>query len=264
MLRLRERVHLANLSRLKPDGLRGGPPRRLLGRVAPALPRHERPALRQEGRGVLDQDGQRGEGPGAHEIESALVPLLGADPDRSGVRGARRRHGALKERALARGALDERDGGTGHGEREGDPREACTAAEVTDAARSANRPELQGDQRVRDVRVEGRRGVADRRRRLGVVADELEQRSETGGLGRYQPEARSQGRQALRPRLRARRSYARLRRFASAAACASASQSVPEGVGAGVPVSASTCASSARPVFSAPDDQPAASSAAWT
>jgi hypothetical protein len=179
----RERVDPPDLGDLEPEQRRRRRARRLLGRVPRALPRDQRPARGEQRRGVLGEDGERGDRPRGHDVVPAvpLGPVLGPVADDLSVAQAGRRHRPLEERALAAEALDEGDARAGQRRREDEPGEPGAGAEVGDDARLADRGELEPGQRVGDVDIDAGRGLADRRRRRRVPGDEVQHRAERPG-----------------------------------------------------------------------------------
>ena len=129
----------------------------LLRGVAAALPRDERAALDEQRRRVLDEHVQRSHRARGDEVAcaDARLPLLGPRRHRFDVLQAHRLGRPRQERALLRAALDERHARLGQRRREDEPRESGARSEVRDPAGAAHRLELERDERVRDVRVDG-------------------------------------------------------------------------------------------------------------
>src|SRR5436190_12803060 len=108
MFDARERLHTHHLLAAQADIGRGLRARALLVAVGTALPGEEMPPNGEQGRRVLDEDGERRQGASAHEVELAARPLLYTRARDLGAGGATHRDRALEERALAPRALDQR------------------------------------------------------------------------------------------------------------------------------------------------------------
>ncbi len=126
-------------------------------------PDDERSPDAQERRSVFDDHLERAERSSRDEIGSrdSLGPGLDTAMDGARVLHPARGDRARQERALARGALDQRYVGGRQSERQGQTRNPGAAAEIGNAARLPDRVELERDQGVGDMILEHLPRVAD-------------------------------------------------------------------------------------------------------
>lgn len=165
--------------------LRGG---RLGFRRTPPSPRHQSASHGQQRSRILGRHLEGRYGPRRHDVvdspsgSSRLGPVM-YDLD---IRQAARRDGTLEERALSRCALQQDEGDPRQRDGQGHAGQPRTGAQVKDALRGANLGEIQGDQRVGQVIVEGGNRVADRRRSERIMRQQAEKAAQllNGGARR--------------------------------------------------------------------------------
>src|SRR5256714_14871312 len=140
------------------------------------------PANGEQGRRVLDEDGERRQGASAHEVELAARPLLYTRARDLGVGGATHRDRALEECALAPRALDQRHVRTRERHGQWQPGKSRAGPDIGDGPGGAHHVELEGRERVSDVNVDAAVRVAHGGGGGLVVAKELEQPREALAL----------------------------------------------------------------------------------
>jgi hypothetical protein len=152
----------------------------LFGGVSPPAPVDEAAALAQKGSGVLEYHRLWSERPGHRDIVGVdpFRPLLDPRTHNSGVLDIGVGAQLPDVRALARVTVDERDLALtqGHGKR--NSRESRPGAYVDDLVRVTNDVQIQRDQRVREVHVDGAVRFPDARGSPLVAGEPAEHRGE--------------------------------------------------------------------------------------
>jgi len=179
----------ACLGCLHPQHSRGRTPVGLLGAITSALPGNEGPAHGQERRRILDEDRQRSESAGGHEVvrTDALRPVLGPGLDRLDVDELQALDGAAQERDLPTDALHGRHARIRKRDRQHQPRKPAPRAEIGDPPRIPDLGQLERDERVRDMRVHPLRWIPNRGDRAALGRDKLQQQRQP--IRRSRPQA---------------------------------------------------------------------------
>jgi len=180
MLRPGVRGDAAWLGRLEPDICRRTCGGTLTLDVTSTSPCNQGPAHGQKGSGVLDHRGQRSEG--AHDDEiacgAAVGPFLDARIEYLDRREAGGCHRPLEERGAAGVRLDERDPSARQCSRKREAGEAGAGPHIGDRASPADLAQLERDQRIGEVDIDGLERITHRGGGEFVARQQVEEREE--------------------------------------------------------------------------------------